>query len=84
METNLEGTDLTGWLIYGVSAKIRHAIDTITSRKATITKFLAQNVAAGSIIYTDGLKSFAGLEEAGFKHFARTQPLRTELLLLSF
>ena len=53
-------------------------------RKATITKFLAQNDATGSTIYTDGLKSFAGLEEAGFKHFARTQPLRTELLLLSF
>ena len=48
-------------------------------RKATITEFLAQNIATGSTIYTDGLKSFAGLEEAGFKHFPRTQPLRTEL-----
>ena len=48
-------------------------------KKATITKFLAQNVATGSTIYTDGLKSFAGLEEAGFKHLPRTQPLRTEL-----
>ena len=41
--------------------------------------FLKQNVAAGSTIYTDGLKSFGGLEEAGFKHVPRTQPLRTEL-----
>ena len=48
-------------------------------RKATITKFLAQNVAPGSTIFTDGLKSFAGLEEAGFKHLPRTQPLRTQL-----
>jgi len=48
-------------------------------RKATITKFLTQNVATGSTIYTDGLKSFAGLEEAGFKHIPRTQPRRTEL-----
>jgi transposase-like protein len=37
------------------------------------------NVTPGSTIYTDGLKSFAGLSEAGFKHVARTQPLRSEL-----
>ena len=30
-------------------------------------------------MYTDGLKSFVGLEEAGFKHVPRSQPLRTEL-----
>ena len=48
-------------------------------RKATITKFLVQNVAPGSTIYTDGLKSFAGLEEAGFQHIPRTQTPRTEL-----
>jgi transposase-like protein len=45
----------------------------------TIIPFLAQNVAPGSTIYTDGLKSFEGLAEAGFKHIARTQPLRSEL-----
>src|ERR1700680_2779319 len=45
----------------------------------TITPFLTQNVTPGSTIYTDGLKSFAGLSEAGFKHVARTQPLRSEL-----
>jgi len=48
-------------------------------RKATVTKFLTQNVDTGATIYTDGLKSFAGLEEAGFKHIPRTQPRRTEL-----
>jgi len=43
-------------------------------KAATIIPFLTQNVAAGSTIYTDGLKSFAGLSEAGFKHVARNQP----------
>ncbi len=45
----------------------------------TIIPFLAQNVSAGSTIYTDGLKSFEGLSEAGFEHLPRTQPLRSEL-----
>ena len=45
----------------------------------TITSFLNQNISPGSTIYTDGLKSFAGLTNAGFKHIARTQPLRSEL-----
>ena len=48
-------------------------------KAATIIPFLTQNVAPGSTIYTDGLKSFAGLSEAGFKHVARNQPLRSEL-----
>ena len=45
----------------------------------TIIPFLHQNVSTGSSIYTDGLKSFEGLAEAGFKHVARTQPLRSAL-----
>jgi len=45
----------------------------------TILPFLTQNVSPGSTIYTDGLKSFEGLPEAGFKHISRTQPLRSEL-----
>src|SRR6516225_8005898 len=45
----------------------------------TIIPFLHQNVSPGSTIYTDGLKSFEGLTEAGFKHIARTQPLRPAL-----
>lgn len=48
-------------------------------KAATIIPFLAQNVELGSTIYTDGLKSFAGLTEAGYKHIARKQPLRSEL-----
>jgi len=46
---------------------------------ATIIPFLTKNVAPGSTIYTDGLKSFADLTEAGFKHVARNQPIRSEL-----
>jgi len=45
----------------------------------TIIAFLHENVSPGSAIYTDGLKSFSGLTEAGFKHIARTQPLRSAL-----
>jgi transposase-like protein len=46
---------------------------------ATLMSFLRQNIAPGSTIYTDGLKSFSGLLEAGFKHVARNQPLWLEL-----
>jgi transposase-like protein len=35
-------------------------------KAATIIPVLTRNVASGSTIYTDGLKSFAGLSEAGF------------------
>lgn len=45
----------------------------------TIIPFLHQNVSPGATLYTDGLKSFEGLTEAGFKHIARSQPLRSEL-----
>ena len=48
-------------------------------KTTTINNFLTQNVAPGSTIYTDGLKSFGSLQEAGFKHIPRTQPLRSEL-----
>ena len=48
-------------------------------KSATLTAFLKKNVAPGSTIYTDGLKSFTGLPEAGFKHLPRIQPLRTDL-----
>lgn len=46
---------------------------------ATLLAFLKQNVEPGSTVYTDGLKSFTGLGEAGFKHVSRTQPLPGEL-----
>ena len=48
-------------------------------KAATIMSFLTRHIAPGSTIYTDGLKSFSGLLEAGLKHVVRNQPLRTEL-----
>jgi transposase-like protein len=48
-------------------------------KSTTLTSFLRRNVAPGSTVYTDGLKSFTGLAEAGFRHVARNQPLPTEL-----
>jgi transposase-like protein len=46
---------------------------------ATLLAFLKKNVAPGSTIYTDGLKSFTGLKEAGFEHAPRIQPLPIDL-----
>jgi transposase-like protein len=48
-------------------------------KASTIIPFLIRNVTPGSTIYTDGLKSFSGLSDAGFKHVLRNQPLRVEL-----
>jgi transposase-like protein len=48
-------------------------------RSETLIRFLKDNVVPGSTVYTDGLKSFTGLEEAGFQHVPRIQPRRTEL-----
>lgn len=48
-------------------------------KTVTIHAFIKRNVTPGSTIYTDGLKSFGGLEENGYHHVARTQPLRSEL-----
>lgn len=48
-------------------------------KASTIIPFLTRNVALGATIYTDGLKSFSGLTEAGFQHIVRIQPIRSEL-----
>jgi transposase-like protein len=48
-------------------------------RGVTLNRFVQHNVAPGSTIYTDGLKSFAGFEQAGFRHIPRTQPLQSDL-----
>lgn len=48
-------------------------------RRETLLAFLKDNVATGSTVYTDGLKSFSGLKEAGFEHVPRIQPLRVDL-----
>jgi transposase-like protein len=48
-------------------------------RGETLVAFLRQNVVPGSLVYTDALNSFAGLEKAGFRHVSRSQPMRAEL-----
>jgi transposase-like protein len=48
-------------------------------KTTTLIDFRKRNVAPGSKVYTDGLKSFSGLQEAGFKHVPRSQPLRINL-----
>jgi len=35
-------------------------------KNTTLIAFLKQNVASGTTVYTDGLKTFIGLREAGF------------------
>jgi transposase-like protein len=64
------GRDITG--------RARMAVIT-DFRGETLLGFLKDNVAPGSTVYTDGLKSFTGLKEAGFQHVPRSQPLRTDL-----
>ena len=59
------------------SGRIRMAV--IPDFKATtINDFLTRNVAPGSTIFTDGLKTFTGLDKI-FQHIPRTQPRRSEL-----
>lgn len=48
-------------------------------KRSTLMTFLKQNVAPGSTVYTDGLKTFSGLEEAGLQHAPRSQPLPSDL-----
>src|ERR1700692_4616572 len=48
-------------------------------KSATLLGFLKENVEMGSTVYTDGLKSFAGLQQAGFQHVPRPQPMRINL-----
>ncbi len=48
-------------------------------KTTTLNAFIKRNVTPGSTIYTDGLKSFSDLEESGYHHIARIQPLRTDL-----
>lgn len=47
--------------------------------QATMRSFVQQHIAPGSTIYTDGLKSYQGLQVTGVRHVARTQPTRTAL-----
>lgn len=50
-------------------------------RLAVISDFkrITQHIAPGATHYTDGLKTFTGLEEAGYTHLPSPQPQRTDL-----
>jgi transposase-like protein len=45
----------------------------------TMTAIFREHIAPGSTVYTDGLKGFAGLQAAGYRHIALKQPLRSAL-----
>jgi transposase-like protein len=60
------------------SGRVRMAV--IPDFKATtLMAFIRAHIAPRTTIYTDGLKQFTGLREAGFKHRPRTQPVTGEL-----
>ena len=61
-----------------VSGRVRMAVIP-DFKAATLLAFLKQHVAPGSTVYTDGLKSYVGLKEAGYQHVPRIQPLRAAL-----
>jgi transposase-like protein len=46
---------------------------------ATMRDFVTRNIAPGTTIHSDGLKSFEGLTAAGYKHVPRSQPPRLRL-----
>jgi hypothetical protein len=76
------GRRLWSWWLWrsGGRATGRARMNVIPDFKAsTIIPVLTRNIAPGSTIYTDGLKSFDGLKEVGFQHVTRIQPLRAEL-----
>ena len=60
------------------SGRLRMAV--IPDFKAvTLSSFIKQNIAPGSTIYTDGLKTFTGLKEMGYEHIPRSQPSASDL-----
>lgn len=48
-------------------------------KQTTMREFVKQHVAPGSTVYSDGLKGFEGVQAAGVRHVARTQPIRSDL-----
>src|SRR6266851_8541098 len=47
-------------------------------KATTLLAFIKQAIAPDSTIYTDGLKQFTGLSEAGYRHVPRVQPPRKD------
>ncbi len=61
-----------------VSGRVRMAV-IADFKAATLLAFLKEHVEPGSTVFTDGLKSYVGLKEAGYQRVPRVQPLRTDL-----
>lgn len=62
------------------SSSGRVRMDVIPDVKAsTLLAFLKKHVSPGTTVYTDGLKSYSGLESAGYRHVPRIQPSRAAL-----
>lgn len=61
-----------------VSGRLRMAV-ILDFTRITLDTFITQHIASGSTLYPDGLKTFTGLEEAGYTHIPGTQPRRTAL-----
>ena len=60
------------------SGRVRMSV-TPDFKQTTMLAFVMQHVAPGSTVYSDGLKSFDGLQTADVRHVARTQPIRSAL-----
>jgi len=61
-----------------ISGRIRMAVIP-DFKQTTMLAFVKQHVAPGSTVYSDGLKGFEGVQAAGVRHVARTQPIRSAL-----
>ncbi len=48
-------------------------------KQSTMLAFVTHHIAPGATVYTDGLKSFDGLQAADVRHVARPQPIRSAL-----
>lgn len=62
----------------GASNRIRMAVVS-NFKQITMVGFVKQHVAPGSMVYTDGLKGFEGMQAAGVRHVPKTQPLPSDL-----
>ena len=60
------------------SGRVRMAV-AWNFKQTTMREFVKQHVAAGSTVYSDGLKGFEGVTAADVRHVARTQPIRSAL-----
>lgn len=61
-----------------ISGRLRMAVIS-DIKQTTVLRFVKENIAPGSTVYTDGLKGYDALQPAAVRHVARTQPIRSAL-----